>query len=173
MVVLWSGQTLQHRRTGTSTRSSRSLMPWNDWLAAPVDASLGSSGNILFLYCVAHQLLSAFDHSEATTCCYVAACRGCGTCTGIHQGSAILGIKVLFCSAVDCGCCPVCCDVRCSLWGLHYPLRRCCGHADNWHLCVRAVLCLCKRSRATFTMSTQMRTMTLIPHEPRWLPTGC
>lgn len=49
---------MQHRRTGTSTRSSRSLMPWNDWLAAVVDASLGSSGIILFLYCVAHQLES-------------------------------------------------------------------------------------------------------------------
>ena len=23
-----------------------------------------------------------------------------------------------------------------------------------------------------FMMSTQMRTMTLMPHEPRWLPTG-
>jgi hypothetical protein len=29
------------------------------------------------------------------------------------------------------------------------------------------------RLRTSSTMSTQMRTMTLVPHEPRWLPTGC
>ena len=30
--------------------------------------------------------------------------------------------------------------------------------------------CVCCMS---FIISTQMRTMTLVPHEPRWLPTGC
>jgi hypothetical protein len=29
------------------------------------------------------------------------------------------------------------------------------------------------RLRTSSTMSTQMRTMTLVPHEPRWLPRGC
>jgi hypothetical protein len=28
-------------------------------------------------------------------------------------------------------------------------------------------------SDESFTMSTQMRVMTPVPHEPRWLPTGC
>jgi hypothetical protein len=34
-------------------------------------------------------------------------------------------------------------------------------------------ICFSAQSRTSSMMSTQMRTMTLVPHEPRWLPTGC
>jgi hypothetical protein len=34
-------------------------------------------------------------------------------------------------------------------------------------------ICFSARSRMSSMMFTRMRTMTLVPHEPRWLPTGC